>query len=518
MEENNFDPMTGAPIQNGAGNNFDPMTGAPIQNGAGNNFDPMTGAPIQNGAGNNFDPMTGAPIQNGAGNNFDPMTGMPVQNMGERSFGANGAAPTPTPTPKKSKKLWAIIAGAVAAVVLIVVIVGIASGAFLGKSGKILMAIKNTFEEQPAFMEDLKLEDISNWLESGKYTINVKADAADALIDVSYSATPSEIQVYGTLEGSGMPETDFLGGLTEEQVRLQLPSVSDVVFVYNYKEEADGILFEDFSEDEIEEVNELLGSFWETGDSDKISEDVSDAFEEFWKGLEIESIDSKEFEIDGKDRKCTGYAITITADEVLDFWDEIETIYEEYELDTDTVKDSLREVRQELRTMPDIEIEIYTYKNELACISLEDADGYTEMEWLFKGGDFRTQNMELSITEYGSSESIVLEGSKDGSTEEYALSYESDDYAYDIGTLEYDQKTGDFTIENDYDEITGNITSSGNSVAITVETVDVEMLISFAKGATLYDIEGEEFDIGTATSEDIMDISEEFEDFYNEMY
>ena len=522
MEENRFDPMTGEPIQKEVKetnevNEVKEVVESPVAESPAaeeNNFDPMTGKPIQNMGENNFDPMTGKPIQNMGENNFDPMTGKPIQNMGGYNFGSN----TATPAPKKGKKIWAI-AAVVAAVVLIVIIAGVSSGAFLGRSSKILLAVKNTFEEQPRFVEDMKIEDILSWLESGKYTINVKADALDTVMDVSYSASPSEIQVYGNIEGDGMPEMDFLGGLDKEQLRVQLPSVSDVVFVYDYREEADGILFEDFDEDEVELFNEALASVWDTDAQDEVSEKIQDAFLDMYKDLEIESIDSKKFEVDGKDRKCTGYALTITADDLLDFWDEVETIYEkEYESEADLMRESMRDIRQELRYMPDMDIEIYTYKNELACILVEVPDEDFEMELLFKGGDFRTQNMELSVYDYGYEETYIIEGSKDGSTEEYELSYESDNYSYDIVTIEYDHKSGNFSIENDYDEITGNIASSGNTVAITVEYENIEMMISFAKGAKLYDIKGDEFNVGTATEEDLEDISEELEDIMDDYY
>ena len=536
MDEKRYDPMTGELIQEEvkeatdtkktaevkevvespaaennsnptAEMNFDPMTGKPIQKEEEMNFDPMTGKPIQKEEEVNFDPMTGKPIQKEEEMNFDPMTGKPIQNMGERSFGNNAASSAP----KKSKMIWAIVA---AAAVLVIVIVAVASGVFLGKSNRLLLAVKNTFEEQPRFIEDLKLDDMMNWVESGKYTVNVKVDAMDGAADVSYTTSSSEMQVYGNIEGSGMPETEFLGSLTKDDFRVQLPSVSDVVFVYNYREEADGELFEELDEEEIEAFNELLVSCWDTDAQEEISEEIQDAFLEAYKGLEIESIDSKKFEIDGRERKCKGYALTVTADDVLDFWDEVESIYEDaYESDMDGMQDTLREMRHELRDIPDLEIEIYTYKNELACIKVEAEDEDFEMEWLFKGGDFRTQNMELSIYEYGSCETMILEGSKDGSTEEYELSIEGDGYSYDIGTLEYDHKSGDFSIENDYDEISGNINASGNSVAVTVEYDDVEMMVSVAKGAKLADLKGEEFDIGTATREDFEDISEEFEDW-----
>ena|GEM_PF-1750467 len=70
MQQNNFDPMTGQPINvQPQQNNFDPMTGQPINvQPQQNNFDPMTGQPINvQPQQNKFDPMTGKPIDPNGG-------------------------------------------------------------------------------------------------------------------------------------------------------------------------------------------------------------------------------------------------------------------------------------------------------------------------------------------------------------------------------------------------------------------------------------------------------------------
>lgn len=88
-------------------------------------FDPMTGEPIEEQPTGGFDPMTGEPIGQTTqqAGSFDPMTGAPVT--------------------QKPKSKVPVVVGAVAGVVVLVVLLvfgGIKSGLFLGKSGKVLLA------------------------------------------------------------------------------------------------------------------------------------------------------------------------------------------------------------------------------------------------------------------------------------------------------------------------------------------------------------------------------------------
>ena len=78
--QNGFAPQNNVPQQQGGfapQQNFVPQPQQPQQN----NFDPMTGQPInQQPQQNNFDPMTGQPLNPQAQqpNRFDPMTGKPI--------------------------------------------------------------------------------------------------------------------------------------------------------------------------------------------------------------------------------------------------------------------------------------------------------------------------------------------------------------------------------------------------------------------------------------------------------
>lgn len=71
-----------------------------------NNFDPVTGAPINNDDAPKFDPITGAPINSDDAPKFDPMTGAPINDMAQ----PEEPIVSLQATPKKKSKI-PVIAG-----------------------------------------------------------------------------------------------------------------------------------------------------------------------------------------------------------------------------------------------------------------------------------------------------------------------------------------------------------------------------------------------------------------------
>lgn len=91
------------------------------------------------------------------------MNEKPDVTMGEMTK-TNGTSGRKVP----KKIIWTI--GAVA-VVVIILIIGICSGAFLSRSNRILLAARNTIKDLPTVVENRNVADI---IASGKYTIGVK--------------------------------------------------------------------------------------------------------------------------------------------------------------------------------------------------------------------------------------------------------------------------------------------------------------------------------------------------------
>ena len=144
----------------------------------------------------------------------------------------------------------------------------------------------------------------------------------------------------------------------------------------------------------------------------------------------------------------------------------------------DIYDEALDEVRDGLREFPETEVEIYIYKNKLACINMVMDDMDTEVELLFKGGDFRAQNMELTLDDGYSEYSMELEGKSDGSKEKYEVSVEGEE----LLVFEYNRKNGNFSIESEDFEFEGKLLSERNAVTVSFDVEDVEVNVSISKG------------------------------------
>ncbi len=420
---------------------------------------------------------------------------------------------------KKAKKpfpKWILIAAPIVVVVIIVLVL-IAAGVFKSDKTRVLEAFVKTFKDQPKIMEDLKMDDVSKWAAEKKITTNIVMDGVGEAVDMSVAVTPEEVRYFGEIEGEYLPETDFVVSYTDSQLKAMLPSVSDVLFVYNYTEMPSGELFDDVDEESIEIINDLLSTYW-TEENTNLEKRLNKVFKKAFKEVEVNKTDSAEFRIDDKKRNCDGYEFVLTDDFFLDLLDEIETIYEE-ELEEEvyeSMEDAFDAMRQVFREFPDSEIKVYIYKNKLACIEVVMDEADVEMELLFKGGKFRWQNMELVVDDGYEEINIELEGKTDGKEEEYELSVEGTE----ILTLEYSQKTGDFVIESDMDdfEFEGNIVSEKTSVCVSFAVEGVDIAITISQGANLENIEGEEFNIGTASEDDLLDVMEDNEELMELLY
>lgn len=496
-----YDPMTGELISedteetvetNAAENTVTPETNAEVnpvvsetnipQDDVIVGYDPMTGEPIRQSQ-----QMGAAPVMQ-----FDPMTGKPVKE-------------------KKSRNKLLMVIGAVA-VVVILVLVALKSGLFMSKSNKVLVAMANTFADRSRLMENV---DSLSILASDSYTVAFETEVEGDAVSVQYSTKSSEKQVSGSISAEDIPEIEFIAGITSSEVKLQVPDFSDRVFVYNYKEENDGYLADYFGDDVIEAINTACENIYSPKKQKAIGEDVAKIIMEEYDSLEFESVGKEEFEVDGKDRDCKGYQTTITADSFLDVLDDMEDVVaEEYgdileeleEMDVD-VSELFDEMRYAFEDMPDMDVTFYIYKNKIACISMEvDRE---EVQLLFKGGDKGMPNIELN---YEGDALMELKGSVKGSEELYELEIEGEE----MGSLEYDYKSGDFVLEmDDYGEIItieGNLKSSSKGMTFVVEEYDyygddISCTVSIEKGASMQKFDGDEFDVGNASESDFEEIA-----------
>jgi uncharacterized protein YerC len=260
-------------------------------------------------------------------------------------------------------------------------------------------------------------------------------------------------------------------------------------------------------EDTVEQLNSLLKGVDNSEGQDEFVEAIQKEFD----SLKFEKISAETFEVDGKDRKCKGYATTIEADN-------INNILEAY---MDYIESSMpaalrqnmdwsefEELEDEIDDMDDLNVSFFIYKNKLACIRI-DEDGDDPVEIQFKGGDYRLQNVELVVdgTTY-----MKLSGEKDGSTETIKLKAEGET----VLKSEYDTKSGDFEIEVSNVTVKGNIESSRKGVTITISKISsldgLKMTIYAQKDADFADVNKKNlFDVGNADEDDFYDLMDDID-------
>ncbi|WP_075721135.1 hypothetical protein [Roseburia sp. 499] len=532
----NFDPMTGEPIKK----NFDPMTGEPINNEPEVEATAQTAeapvevteqvaeapvevteqvaeAPIES-----TEPVvesaTEAPTQVLTNNmseqqptmSFDPMTGQPV-----------GAKP------KKKGFLKSTASKVVLAIAIIAVIAcGVTAVAFncgiLGsKSDKVLKAITNTLEDKG---ELTKAFDFSDIVESNEYTMGFSMEAEGVGMECSYLSGKSGKQLTGNVNAYST-NIDFALNLTEEELQVQIPYITDKIFTYNYTGENTGYLMEEMTSDEVEAFNKVLEYLYSAESNDKATEKLKDAVLDEYKSLEFEDAGKEEFEVDGKDRECKGYKTVITKENMQNLIDAYEEAtsdsldeMEELMVDLDptytmgSYADSFDELREILEEMPDMATTFYLYDNKLACIELQPK-GEEAIQIQFLGGDRRAQNMRI-VDEEGNAIFEVV-GETDGSEEtiEFLVIGES------VLSLVYDSKSGELSLSSEEFSLSGSIESDKNGFTFTIDeysdeydTYDFEGSISLMKGADFQELDGEKFDIGNASEDEVVDLMKEIED------
>lgn len=530
-----FDPMTGEPIeeqQNEENMQFDPMTGEPIGQAAQEEqpiggFDPMTGEPIGQAAKEEqptggFDPMTGEPIGQTAQEEqptggFDPMTGEPIGQTTQQSGGFDPM--TGAPVTQKPKSKVPVVVGAVAGVVVLVVLLvfgGIKSGLFLGKSGKVLLAANNTLKKMPHFVETL--EPMLGLVED-EFTVEFSAKAEGVKIGGSFINASKQKQVTAKLEYGG-ESIEGLAGVDSNSLKFQVPDLSKKLFVYNYKKENSGYIVDLIGDEYIDTLNSSLEQLVSgSKDTDKAQKDVTNVVMKELKSLKFQSAAKEEFTVNDKDVMCKGYTTTITGANIWNIIDgSYQAMLDNYQSVGEAVdvfsygdiESELSYLENKLDNMEDVVVTFYIYKNQLAAIVVEDDDFEDDLQLCFEGGDYRLQNITFKSGSYR----ISMKGSDDGTKEKFKLREKYGTDAYDIGSFEYNYESGKYKIEVDGEVLSGKLYKEGRTLNLSIDgQYDIpDMDFAVTRGAKLQKFSGDEFDIGNADADDLYDLVDDITD------
>lgn len=459
-------------------------------------FDPVTGERIQeDGAAQQEQAASSAAAQG---------TGDPGQSQQAYFYQQSGDAGQP----KKKKRgvIFAVLA------ILLVLAAGAAvwamkSGIFSSNSAKVIEAFTNTVSDMDYLAGAFKFGDI---LLANESTVAFHSDSQDFDMELQFLYGKPRKQMLGSLDVSGYMDVDFQAELTEEQLMVQVPSVTDYIFTYHYKEPKNGYL-KDYYGDSLDDIDELLEALYSSGSQAEPDLDLAKTIAEECGKLEFEKTASEEFEVDQEKRKCTAISTTVTRESLQKIFDEFE----------DSVMDSIMEsgygyygymeyyfddMEESISEMEDVDLTFFIYKKKLACIRAEIQEEEAELRFL--GGDTRMQNMQFMID---GEEMLRIEGDIVDSTEVKKVFSEGEETA----RLEYNRKTGDLDISADGGRtvISGNVFLDKDSFEATLDKImldgqfaDMTFGMTIKKGASFQEFDGNEFDLGEASIEDIQSL------------
>ena len=445
---------------------------------------------------------------------FDPATGERIQEIAEAPqpyFYQTSEPPSGIQPDGKKKKGWIF---AVIAVIVIVaagaVFAAVKSGFFSSDSAKVVAAITNTVNDTDYMTSSLKFGSL---FVSDELTFSFESEAQGYGMEFQFLYGKVQKQVLGSMDVPDFTTVDFQAELTEEQLRVLVPAVSDYVFTYDYTKPKSSFMQENFGY-RLDTLDEMLQTLYSAKRDTEFNSDLVKTIIEEGQKLEFEKADAEEFEVDGQDRKCKGISTTITRDCIQNIMDELETVYQEswstaYGYYGYYIEDYFDEMEEYLDEMEDFEVTFFIYQNKLACIRIEE-DG-EEAELRFLGGNTRMQNMQLL---FDGEEMLRIEGENVESTEVKKLFVEGEETA----SLEYDQKNGDLDITMDGGRtvLSGNVfldkdifNASIDKTMVDGQFIDAKWGMSIKKGASFEKIEGTEFNLSQAAQQDMEELLEE---------
>lgn len=525
----------------------------------GVNYDPNTGEPIYTQENPNqivgYDPNTGAPIYAGSQQNMNqempnqvyPNQGYPNQVYPNQGY--PNAYGYQMPPQKKKFPVWIFIV--IAAVVVLLIGGGVAaafvSGAFVSPTKKILIAAGNTFQTSDL----MQAMDTTSYAKDGQYSVGIGVNLDDVEIDSEdFSGVEVNMEVGADIPNGvyalngdvylpqiGM-EISAEGYLDREELVFAVPDILNTSFVYHYSENPQGYLAEQAGYENMEMVNKLLS--WYTNqntvaDQEKLVTDLKNELLGVYNTCEFKSDKGAAFEVDGQSRKCKAYSTELNKAKIVELLDAIERAYGPYmETQNELMREmmeiadpygtyeemdlaeTMQELKDELNDDMSSKLTVYLYKKQIAAITLTDATSdYVNLEIM--GGDYPLQNWRFAakVEDEDLDFEAVKSASRNGTMEssEIVITGEEDltiQWKYDPtdGSL-----GGKFYMDEGGVEFDGSIAKSDTEMKIAFDRIDVDTMtddmslsgyLTISDDAKLERPSYEEFDIGTATEDDMI--------------
>ena len=452
-----------------------------------------------------FDPQTGEPINR------------PVEPVQEPVQSAEPVQPTvQAPAPKKGKA-GKIVAGLVAAAVLIgggVFAVKNLGGGGLGGGTpyeQIKAASEATFA--PDELTGMYKEAVE-FMQDGTYSVDAQLKVSGQDATVNFDTDKGKLCI--NIEAAGIKGLVYMD---EEKVTLQANQLGIDPLSYNYTSDksdaADSYIGSSFGVDTLKQIDSVLKMAYSAANTDKSSrEEMEKQIDEKCETLEFEEIEAESIKVGGQDVKCGGYSTSVSGEFVAEMVDDVaEKTYGKSLSDLIAQipnLDSVDDPMQKIRELENIDLKFYLNDGKLAQVGvktkLDDQD--VDVTASFAGEDIPWYDTVLVNNQTG--EEVTLKAHKDGSVTTYELT----DGDGETGSISYDKDSGELTaLSGDQTVLKGELKSnseevsfvlketSGSPAEVSLKLNDVAAVAEAPEGKDVLTMSQEDFArIGTAIS------------------
>lgn len=377
---------------------------------------------------------------------------------------------------KKSGNVVKFIIPAAVGLVLVMILIGVVlSTGNLGKNPEktLAKAFENTFSQSgDAIKEAWQMDGYDEMFKEEQMHIDADLDLS-GLGNISIEFDKDHDR-WGMLMSAGYYGISVLEAnlyMDEEEIRLGIPKWTDYVLYVDfttYDKDIEAFIdmyeLEDELADELRVLgNELQRKESEEADGESLDEaftQLTDAMLDMWNGAKIDQVDGKMLQVNGKERSCEGYVVTIADTQTADFFHTYKELYESnaalrnyidqmaistsgYSIEYEVMLEAFNRLEEACAEAGDLQVYCYVYDEALAQICFES--GEASMEWNICGGSFPLENTDITI-KYDSGEfAIRRSGYSEGTT--YTVQYRIEiDGEELILEAEYDKNNGDFQV------------------------------------------------------------------------
>lgn len=412
---------------------------------------------------------------------------------------------------KKSGNAVRFIIPAAVGFLLVVILLGVvvATGN-LGQSPEktLANAFENTFTQSGDAIKDAwGMDSYEDMFEDEQMHIDADLDLS-GLGNVAIEFNRDHDR-WGMLMGAGYYGISILEAnlyMDEEEIRLGIPGWTDYVLYVDfttYDKDIEAFIDMYELEDELAEElrvlgDELQGKGLSENDGESLEEaftQLGDAMLNMWTKAKVDKADGKMLTVNGKERNCEGYVVTIADTQAADFFHTYRELYEDnaalrsyidqvaistsgYAIEHEVMLEAFDELEEACAKVGDLQVYCYVYNEALSQICFES--GEVSMEWNICGGSFPLENTDFTLKYDFEELAIKRSGYSEGTNYnvQYRIEIDGEELILEAA---YDKDSGDFQFaleEEDYLSVLakGSIekTVPGSEYMIVVDTFKID--------------------------------------------